>query len=291
MYRKYSFLRLFFKVFVLIIFLSLITENTFAISNAVNLVKKNIKLEKYGVFLGVEKEDFKKIKNYDLIVVDADYLSKDDIKTLKKQGNKKIFSYINIGSLEKFRSYYDDFKDISLGDYGNWDDEKWVDVKNKKWKTHISKLSKKLKSKGIDGYFVDNIDVYYHYNSPNVYSSLLEILAEMKKTDLPCIVNGGDTFISKALDEKKLKNLVYGVNQETVLSKIDFNNKTFLTSSKDTRRYFENYVKKCKNNGLKVYLTEYTRDEKLKKEIKNFCEKNGYNHYISSTIDLSKIDK
>ena len=133
MYRKYSFLRLFFKVFVLIIFLSLITENTFAISNAVNLVKKNIKLEKYGVFLGVEKEDFKKIKNYDLIVIDADNLTKDDIKTLKKQGNKKIFSYINIGSLEKFRSYYDDFKDITLGDYENWDDEKWVDVTNKRW--------------------------------------------------------------------------------------------------------------------------------------------------------------
>ena len=113
----------------------------------------------------------------------------------------------------------------------------------------------------------------------------------MKKTGLPCIVNGGDTFIIKALDEKKLENLVYGVNQETVLSKIDFKNKTFLTSSKNTRRYFENYVKKCKNNGLKVYLTEYTRDEKLKKEIKNFCEKNGYNHYISSTIDLSNIDR
>jgi len=291
MYRKNSFLRLFFKVFVLIMFLSLITENTFAISNERNLVKKNIKLEKYGVFLGVEKEDFKKIKNYDLIVIDADHLTKDDIKTLKKQGNKKIFSYINIGSLEKFRSYYDDFKDITLGYYENWDDEKWVDITNKRWKTHISNLSKKLKSKGIDGYFADNMDVYYHYNSSKVYSSLLEILAEMKKTDLPCIVNGGDTFISKALDEKKLKNLVYGVNQETVLSKIDFNNKTFLTSSKDTRVYFENYVKKCKNNGLKVYLTEYTRDEKLKKEIKNFCEKNGYNHYISSTIDLSEIDK
>ena len=291
MYRKYSFLRLFFKVFVLIIFLSLITENTFAISNAVNLVKKNIKLEKYGVFLGVEKEDFKKIKNYDLIVIDADNLTKDDIKTLKKQGNKKIFSYINIGSLEKFRSYYDDFKDITLGDYENWDDEKWVDVTNKRWKAHISKLSKKLKSKGIDGYFADNIDVYYHYNSPNVYSSLLEILAEMKKIGLPCIVNGGDTFISKVLDEKKLKNLVYGVNQETVLSKIDFKNKTFHSSSNDTRDYFEEYVKKCKSHGLKVYLTEYTRDEKLKKEIRNFCEKNGYNFYISSTIDLSKVYK
>ena len=291
MYRKNSFLRLFFKVFVLIMFLSLITENTFAISNERNLVKKNIKLEKYGVFLGVDKKDFKKIRDYGLIVIDADYLTKDDIKTLKKQGNKKIFSYINIGSLEKFRSYYDNFKDITLENYENWDDEKWVDVTNKRWKAHISNLSKKLKSKGIDGYFIDNMDVYYHYNSPKVYSSLLEILAEMKKTGLPCIVNGGDTFISKALDEKKLENLVYGVNQETVLSKIDFENKTFLTSSKDTRKYFENYVKKCKNNGLKVYLTEYTRDEKLKKEIRRFCEKNGYNYYISSTIELSKIDR
>ena len=291
MYRKKSFLRFFFIVFVLIMFLSLITENIFAISNERNLVKKNIKLEKYGVFLGVDKKDFKKIRDYDLIVIDADYLTKDDIKTLKKQGNKKIFSYINIGSLEKFRTYYDDFKDISFGDYENWDDEKWVDVTNKKWKKHISKLSQKLKSKGIDGYFIDNIDVYYHYNKPKVYSSLLEILAEIKKTGLPCIVNGGDTFISKALDEKKLKNLVYGVNQETVLSKIDFKNKTFLTSSKDTRKYFENYVKKCKSHGLKVYLTEYTRDENLKKEIRRFCEKNGYNYYISSTIDLSNIDK
>lgn len=291
MYRKKSFLRFFFIVFILIMLSSLIFKNTVLISNAGNMSKRSFKSEKYGVFLGVEKKDFKKIRDYDLIVIDADYLTKDDIKTLKKQGNKKIFSYINIGSLEKFRSYYDDFKDITLGDYENWDDEKWVDVTNKKWKKHISKLSQKLKSKGIDGYFADNIDVYYHYNKPKVYSSLLEILAEMKKTGLPCIVNGGDTFIIKALDEKKLENLVYGVNQETVLSKIDFKNKTFLTSSKNTRRYFENYVKKCKNKGLKVYLTEYTRDEKLKKEIKNFCEKNGYNHYISSTIDLSNIDR
>ena len=291
MYRKKSFLRFFFIVFILIMLLSLIFKNSVLITNAGNMSKSSFKSEKYGVFLGVEKKDFKKIKNYDLIVVDADYLSKDDIKTLKKQGNKKIFSYINIGSLEKFRSYYDDFKDISFGDYENWDDEKWVDVTNKRWKTHISNLSKKLKSKGIDGYFADNVDVYYLYNKPKVYLSLLEILAEMKKTGLPCIVNGGDTFISKALDEKKLENLVYGVNQETVLSKIDFKNKTFLTSSKDTRKYFENYVKKCKNNGLKVYLTEYTRDENLKKEIRRFCEKNGYNYYISSTIDLSNIDK
>ena len=46
MYRKYSFLRLFFKVFVLIMFLSLIIENTFAISNAENLIKKTFKAEK-----------------------------------------------------------------------------------------------------------------------------------------------------------------------------------------------------------------------------------------------------
>lgn len=259
--------------------------------NERKLTKNSSELEKFGIFLGVEKENLKKIKNYDLIVVDADNLDKDDIKSLKKQGNKKIFSYINIGSVEEFREYYNDFKNSTLEDYENWEDEKWVDVTNKKWKKHIANLSKELKFKGIDGFFVDNMDVYYHYETPQVYSALLEILADIKKTGLPCIVNGGDTFISKAISENTLKDLVYGINQETVLTKIDFKNNAFYTSSKDTREYFEKYLKKCKDFGLKIYLTEYTRDEKIKNKIRDFCKKNRYNCYISSTIELSNIDE
>jgi hypothetical protein len=288
MYRKNSYARLIFIITVLAICsIVILRYNKVASSDRKTLNT----IEKYGIFLGVEKENFKKIKDYDLIVIDADNLDKDDIKSLKKQGNKKIFSYINIGSVEEFREYYNDFKNLTLEDYENWEDEKWVDVTNKKWKKHIANLSKKLKFKGIDGFFADNTDVYYHYKDPKVYSSLLEILTDIKKTGLPCIVNGGDTFISKAISENTLKDLVYGINQETVLTKIDFKNNAFYTSSKDTREYFEKYLKKCKDFGLKIYLTEYTRDEKIKNKIRDFCKKNRYNCYISSTIELSNIDE
>lgn len=288
MNRKNSYARLIFIITVLAICSIVILRYNKVASNDRKTLNT---IEKYGIFLGVEKENLKKIKNYDLIVVDADNLDKDDIKSLKKQGNKKIFSYINIGSVEEFREYYNDFKNLTLEDYENWEDEKWVDVTNKKWKKHIANISKKLKLKGIDGFFVDNTDVYYHYKDPKVYSSLLEILTDIKKTGLPCIVNGGDTFISKAISENTLKDLVYGINQETVLTKIDFKNNAFYTSSKETREYFEKYLKKCKDFGLKIYLTEYTRDEKIKNKIRDFCKKNRYNCYISSTIELSRIDE
>ena len=288
MNRKNSYARLIFIITVLAICSIVILRYNKVASNDRKTLNT---IEKYGIFLGVEKENLKKIKNYDLIVVDADNLDKDDIKSLKKQGNNKIFSYINIGSVEKFREYYNDFKNLTLEDYENWEDEKWVDVTNKKWKKHIANLSKEFKFKGIDGFFADNTDVYYHYKDPKVYSSLLEILTDIKKTGLPCIVNGGDTFISKAISENTLKDLVYGINQETVLTKIDFKNNAFYTSSKDTREYLEKYLKKCKDFGLKIYLTEYTRDEKIKNKIRDFCKKNRYNCYISSTIELSNIDE
>ena len=288
MYRKNSYARLIFIITVLAICSIVILRYNKVASNDRKTLNT---IEKYGIFLGVEKENLKKIKDYYLIVIDADNLDKDDIKSLKKQGNKKIFSYINIGSVEEFREYYNDFKNLTLEDYENWEDEKWVDITNKKWKKHIANLSKKMKFKGIDGFFADNTDVYYHYKDPKVYSSLLEILTDIKKTGLPCIVNGGDTFISKAISENTLKDLVYGINQETVLTKIDFKNNAFYTSSNDTREYFEKYLKKCKDFGLKIYLTEYTRDEKIKNKIRDFCKKNRYNCYISSTIELSKIDE
>ena len=144
MYRKNSYARLIFIITVLAICsIVILRYNKVASSDRKTLNT----IEKYGIFLGVEKENLKKIKNYDLIVVDAANLSKYDINKLKRQGNKKIFSYINIGSVEEFREYYNDFKNITLEDYDNWEDEKWVDVTNIKWKNHIANLSKELKFK------------------------------------------------------------------------------------------------------------------------------------------------
>lgn len=265
-----------------------ITKTT---GNACVLGECNINSKSFGLFLGVEKKDSNKIKNYDLIVIDADYYTKQEIETLKKQGNKKIFSYLNVGSLENFRDYYNQYKDITLKDYENWEEERWVDVSNKRWITHLADLSKELKDKNIDGFFLDNLDVYYHFNNDKIYNSIFVILEKLNEQKLPLIVNGGDMFISRAIKENKLKNLVYGINQETVFSKIDFENNRFYRAEKSDQAYFQNYLKESSDHELKVFITEYTKDEKLKKEIIDYCKKNSYRYFISSTIELNEVPK
>ena len=57
----------------------------------------------YGVFLSLES-DLNSINTYDTVVIDAQYFSAEEIKRFKSLYHK-VFSYINIGSLESFRDY------------------------------------------------------------------------------------------------------------------------------------------------------------------------------------------
>ena len=121
---------------------------------------KNQKEKKeYGVFLSIDSSQIKKLYGYRLVVIDAQYFSAKDIRTLHKKG-VKVYTYLNVGSIENFRYYYKKYEYLTIGNYENWEEEKWVDVSNKDWQKFMGKLSKKLLKKGVDGFFIDNCDVY-----------------------------------------------------------------------------------------------------------------------------------
>ena len=73
-----------------------------------------------------------KLKNYETVVIDAQYFSKKDIRKLHA-GGTKVYSYLNIGSIENFRSYYKTYEHLAIGDYENWEEEKWVNVADNLW--------------------------------------------------------------------------------------------------------------------------------------------------------------
>ena len=62
----------------------------------------------YGVFLGVNAEESDRFADYETIVIDAEGYTAKEISKLKKAGHT-VYSYINIGSLETWRSYYEQF--------------------------------------------------------------------------------------------------------------------------------------------------------------------------------------
>lgn len=251
--------------------------------------------------------------NYKEIVIDAEYFTSQQIEQLHENG-QKVYSYINVGSLENFRDYYDEFSDITLGEYENWDEESWIDVSQSSWQKYVVEdIAKALATKGIDGFFVDNLDVYCIYETEEIYDGLCDILKGLAKYNLSVIVNGGDMFVTRYIEDNgTASDIITGVNQESVFANMEFTDSTgdsemsatvandsdeFVYDSQkyretiqdtDTTNYYKEYLNKCKKDGLLVYLLEYTTDESLIKTIHDYCTQNDFKYFISSSLKLEE---
>ena len=221
-----------------------------------------------------------------MVVLDPSNFSPEQIRKIKSDGTK-VYGYLNIGALENFRPYYEDFKKDSLAPYENWEEEYWMDVSNPQWQEFlINDLGQKYSSMGIDGFFLDNTDIYYQYPKEEIYQGLKTILTGLKQYSLPLILNGGDTFVQKSIEDGSALSLFDGVNQECVFTKIDFTKPSYLSQDKETKAYYEEYLEKAKTAGLSVYLTEYRADSVLSQEIKQYCKENGFLWYNAESLEL-----
>ena len=243
----------------------------------------------YKVLIGMAPDKAMNLKGIKTLVIDAEFFSEEEVARLHANGNTNILSYLNIGSIETFRDDYKEFEEIALGDYENWDEEKWVNVADKRWQKRIKNKAQLLLQKGIDGFFLDNADVYYQYQTPAIYQGLMSILREIHQEHKPIIINGGDTFITEAIKQNAISGIVTGVNQESVFTEIHFKTNTFGVKSAAEREYFFEYLAQCKTYGLTVYLLEYGATKKLTKEINAYCEHNGFIYDISPSVELDKL--
>ena len=242
--------------------------------------------ERYGVFIGIGRKDINKLRDYQTVIIDAEHFTKADITKLKKAG-KTVYTYLSIGSLEDYRSYYKAYKHLAISKYDGWEGEEWVDVSDKSWQKLMLKRAKEFKNKGVDGFFLDNADVYYQYKEPRIYKGLVKILTDIRKLNTKVIINGGDVFVSKYLKENKdLKKIADGDNQEGVFTTLVEDKK----KGEEITRYYLNYLKKLSKKGIRIYLTEYivedNKDDGLEDKIADYCEKRGWDYYISDDLEL-----
>ncbi len=250
---------------------------------------------RYAVSLESDKKSkiLSAAKNYDMIVVDAQDYTAAEIKQLKS-GGAKVLSYINVGAVEADRSYFNATKSngLLICEYDNWPDEYWVKAQSSKWRAQISTIADALEKKGIDGYWVDNLDIYYMADEEwkwssskkqELFESINTILKDLHKRGY-VMINGGDVYVSKAL---KLDTFD-GINQETVFTSItDYDPPgEFGKQSADEREYFTEYADEVSKAGKDVFFLEYTKDETLKAEAEKYCEQHGFSIFVSSVIEL-----
>ena len=240
----------------------------------------------FGIFTGYDGS-LSEISGYTCIVIDPQNHDAKEIEEYKSY-YRFVLGYINVGSLEDFRDYYNEYADLTLGEYENWDGESWVDVSDERWQKFIvDKLAPELLKKGIDGFFVDNCDVYYEYPTKENLRGLTVIMESLKAMDVPVFINGGDVFLDAyTADGGRLTDVADGINQESVFSKYDFENGSFGKQDEEDRQYILERLADYRSQGAYIWITEYTDDESLMRDIKLYCYEKEYGFYITDSIEL-----
>lgn len=242
----------------------------------------------YGVFLSLDgNEAIEASEGYETAVIDAQNLSEAEIAEMQARG-QKVYSYLNVGSLETFRPYYKEFQHLTLRPYENWEEEYWVDVTNEGWQEFSAvTLANELLDKGIDGFWIDNVDVYWQFPTKETYVGVEHILKTLMSYGKPVLINGGNEFVSAYFQKnQQVDDILTGVNQETVFSAIDFEKNELSFQSKENQDYYLNYLDTLDEAGKEIFLLEYTTGSGIIKEIKDYATKRGWKYYISNSVEL-----
>ena len=241
----------------------------------------------YGVFLGIDNTAMDRLTPYETVVIDAQYFTAGDILALHEAGHT-VYTYLNVGSLEDFRDYYRKWEGICLGEYENWEEERWVDVSDAGWQEFMAvTLAGKFVEMGIDGFFVDNCDVYYEYPRDEIFEGLTAILRGVMGYGKAVIMNSGDTFADEYYSRYgTIADVFTGINQETIITSVDYDNDTFGWQTEEDCAYFKDYVERYSGLGADIYLLEYATDADVIAAIQSYCGENGFTYYVAESIEL-----
>lgn len=242
----------------------------------------------YGVFLSLEgRKAVEASEGFEIAVIDAQNISAIDIAEMKARDHE-VYSYLNIGSLETFRSYYTEYQHLTLKLYDNWEEEYWVDAGNEEWQKFVAgTLAQELLEKGIDGFWIDNTDVYGQFADEEIYDGVATILKTLMSYEKPVVINGGDQFVLTYLEQNgQVDDILTGINQETVFSSINFDEQIFTKQSTNDQHYYLDYLSAVDEEGKDIYLLEYTTDDRLVQKIQQYIRKRGWKGYISDSIEL-----
>ena len=241
----------------------------------------------YGVFLGIDNTAMDRLAPYQTVVIDAQYFTAGDIRALHEAGHT-VYTYLNVGSLENFRDYYKKWEGICLGEYENWEEECWADVSDAGWQEFMTvTLAGQFVEMDVDGFFVDNCDVYYEYPREEIFEGLTAILRGLMGYGKAVIMNSGDTFADEYYSRYgTIDDVFTGINQETIITSVDYDDDTFGWQTEEDCAYFKDYVERYAALGADIYLLEYATDADVIAEIQSYCGEKGFAYYVAGSIEL-----
>ena len=139
-----------------------------------------------------------------MIAIEPEDYSDAEIAALKQSG-AKVLAYLSIGSVSDERSYYKTLKPYTLRKLDDWPHERYLDLRQPAVRDWIQKRARELKTRGFDGWWLDNVDVYEEYRSTEMFRALVSAIHGVKALGGYVMVNGGMVFLTDMLIPHKVQ--------------------------------------------------------------------------------------
>jgi uncharacterized protein (TIGR01370 family) len=189
---------------------------------------------------------------YDLLVVDGESATAAQVAALRSAG-KLVLAYLDVGTIEPFRSWYRSLKAYRLDywpDWGEW----YANVSNRGYRRAIEqRIAPGILRKGFDGLFLDNTDMIETHAGQTVGMRALV-------RGLAALVHGrrGLLFAQNGEDSIGPTLRYYdGWNREDVSSTYDFARRRYVRQPRDQVNGALDALRRIGSAGLLVLATDY----------------------------------
>jgi uncharacterized protein (TIGR01370 family) len=223
------------------------------------------------------------VSDYNYLIVEPAFYTRKDIDDFQQQNNY-VLSYISLGEINEYATFFNEVKPFLLGKNNNWGSY-YLNLEKEETQVILKKQIDQLIEIGYNGIFFDNLDNFGIYGELyDQKKSLIKFITTIFKTypNKIFIQNAGLEFIDHT--HKYTKAILL----ESVVSTYNFETKTYgLRSENDFENRKNNIITIEKKYKTPILLLEYANTKTLCTLIKNKLKHMTTNYYIS-TIDLQK---
>lgn len=195
---------------------------------------------------------------YDLVVVDGELATAEEVAALRAQ-QTTVLAYLSVGTIEKWRSWFDEIKRYRLGASADWKDEWFADVSKSALRSEITeRIAPQILAKGFDGLFLDNVDMIETRNHIAQRPGMQELvlaLSGLTHTDGRLLFAQNGAWGLKRLG---LVEAIDGWNREDVTWTYDFDDHRYVPNAKAARRAALRELAGFHDRGLITTAANYT---------------------------------
>ena len=223
---------------------------------------------------------------FDLVVVDGENAGAREVAAIKRASGGLVLAYLDVGTIESYRSWYNAAKPYRLDYWGDWG-EWYANVNAAGFRSLLlGRVAPAMLATGFDGLFLDNTDMTEtHAAQKPGMRALVAGLSRLVRARGKLLMAQNGAGVNWPL-----RRFYDGINFEDVSFSYDFARHAYFRRGAGSVARAQEEIRRYRRAGLKVTATDYLAARKTKETliaVRNACSA-GALPYVSD-INLTRI--